>query len=335
MKCSEIKEFLSAYANDELSPLQKGIVEEHLSGCVDCRATLADYRVIRQQLESLKTVLHMPETTDAMTFQIKSLSYIKLASKWLCPALVALPIIVAMIILLVIQPWNPVSGPQAVIAKAITATDGLITYRVSCNPFISFSFPDGREIQSEGEWEFVLPSRSHIKFTLEGRVSEYIWIGNTVYYLRENSVILFADPYSFPLFDPPNKENILQELESIANLEQLIDENIDGVDCLHFKWIDSERANSTIELWLGKGDYLIRQRISRTTMPNGKISVSIKKYYDFNQTISIKAPVTSSGALLDGWIVMDTASMSGNIQAPTETGTTMTTSLPHTTTKSP
>ena len=71
MKCSEFKEFLSAYANDELSPIQRGFVEEHLSGCIDCRATLADYRVIRQQLESLKTVPTMPDIRDTITLEFK------------------------------------------------------------------------------------------------------------------------------------------------------------------------------------------------------------------------------------------------------------------------
>ena len=102
---------------------------------------------------------------------------------------------------------------------------------------------------------------------------------------------------------------------------------IDGIDCFHFKGIDNERANTTIELWLGKDDYLIRQRISQTTMPDGTIHTSVRKYYDFNQPISIKAPVTSSGELLDGWQVVDMASFSEPSQAPVETGTTTTTGI--------
>ena len=60
MKCAELKEFLSAYANNELSQLQREFVEEHLSGCADCRAILENYEGTRRQLETLQS---MPVST--------------------------------------------------------------------------------------------------------------------------------------------------------------------------------------------------------------------------------------------------------------------------------
>ena len=54
MRCSDIEELLSAYADDELPFTQKDFVEEHLAACADCRATLEDYRLIRRQLTSLR-----------------------------------------------------------------------------------------------------------------------------------------------------------------------------------------------------------------------------------------------------------------------------------------
>ncbi|MBN1367730.1 MAG: zf-HC2 domain-containing protein [Dehalococcoidales bacterium] len=78
MKCSEFKEFLSAYANNELTPLQKEFVEEHLEHCNDCRAALEDYRVIRQQLESLQV---LPKTINSVITQIPQIPHNKKRSK--------------------------------------------------------------------------------------------------------------------------------------------------------------------------------------------------------------------------------------------------------------
>ncbi|GAI33150.1 unnamed protein product, partial [marine sediment metagenome] len=54
MKCSDIEELLSAYANEELSRTQREFVEEHLSSCADCRTALADYTTVRHWLTSLR-----------------------------------------------------------------------------------------------------------------------------------------------------------------------------------------------------------------------------------------------------------------------------------------
>ena len=331
MKCSEIKELLSAYANDELLLTQKESVEEHLSGCIDCRTTLADYRVIRQQLESLKTLPAMPDIRDTTMSKIKSLKKSRLTTRWMRPSLVAIPIIAIIITLFVLQPWRPLSGPEVVMAKAIAATDSILTYRASSSPFIIISLPDDRAMKLDAEWEFVLPDRIHLKLAFNGHISEYISIGSLNYRWMDNNVTF---PF-LPTIDVPSKENSLKELKLVTGLEQLPDDSIDGITCFHFKGIDSEGANTTIELWLGKEDYLLRQRISQTIMPDSTIHTSIKKYYDFNQPITIKAPLTSSGELLDGWTVWDTASLSTPGQAPVETGTTTTTSLPYTTTTSP
>jgi predicted anti-sigma-YlaC factor YlaD len=46
VNCKDFEELLSAYADGELSRTQKEFIEERLSGCADCRATLAQYEAV-------------------------------------------------------------------------------------------------------------------------------------------------------------------------------------------------------------------------------------------------------------------------------------------------
>jgi hypothetical protein len=43
MVCDDLSQLLPAYALDQLSPAERRLVEEHVSGCDDCRTALADY----------------------------------------------------------------------------------------------------------------------------------------------------------------------------------------------------------------------------------------------------------------------------------------------------
>lgn len=87
----------------------------------------------------------------------------------------------------------------------------------------------------------------------------------------------------------------------MGELQQLPDENIDGVDCLHYTVIP-RWGDSSFEVWIGKDDYLIRQMTQRTEDENA-ISTYITRYYDFNADIVIKPPLATSGELLPGWAV--------------------------------
>lgn len=54
MRCSDLQELLSAYANGELPLTQREFVEEHLASCANCRAALAGYSWVRQRLTFLR-----------------------------------------------------------------------------------------------------------------------------------------------------------------------------------------------------------------------------------------------------------------------------------------
>lgn len=57
----------------------------------------------------------------------------------------------------------------------------------------------------------------------------------------------------------------------------------------------------TMELWIGKSDYLIRREI----VTYRASSVSEVRFFDFNKEIIIEPPVDESGELLEGWSSYD------------------------------
>ena len=88
-------------------------------------------------------------------------------------------------------------------------------------------------------------------------------------------------------------------LQFIFELEQLPNETLDGVECLHYSGVP-RFGNIPCEIWIGKNDYFIRQVINRYE-DDRLIQTFITKYYDFNEDIDIQPPVDSSGSLLSGW----------------------------------
>jgi predicted anti-sigma-YlaC factor YlaD len=87
MKCRDLKELLSAYADDELSRTQREFVEEHLYSCLICRTTLEEYRSVNQKLTSLREVPIMSDIKGAIIQKIKEEQVRKPLKYWLRPAL--------------------------------------------------------------------------------------------------------------------------------------------------------------------------------------------------------------------------------------------------------
>ncbi len=67
----------------------------------------------------------------------------------------------------------------------------------------------------------------------------------------------------------------------------------------------SIRGSRVIDLWIGKSDYLMRQMKQEIHGPDPKdetqhLAVEFT-FYDFNQPVSIEAPLDANGQLLPGW----------------------------------
>lgn len=321
MKCSEIKELLSAYANDELLLTQKEFVEDHLAGCIDCRATLADFRVIRERIVSLKAIPVMPDTKEITLQKVKALSIRKSTFKWVRPSLAAIPIAAIMITLFVLQPWSPANGPTTVMAmdqlvqRVTYATAADLVH--SCRAIVS----DSVSIDSNGNIQFLsdvydfeitapfLSTHLTIKDVQTGKTNEFIYDVNlngcTEYYLASNSISVDYITAMNKSGGIPGKSKTLTFLQYLTSTQQLPDEIIDGVECLHYKGISGGQFGTAggvpIEFWIGKDDFVIRQITQQLPEQAGTGLISIRKYYDFNAPIIIQAPIAASGDLLVGW----------------------------------
>lgn len=314
MRCSDYEELLSANASNELAQTQREFIEEHLSNCADCMDTLRSYKSVRQHLSALKDIQPNPNLKDTVMLKIKGTK--PRTRKWLRPALVSFPIIAIMIALLIIQPWSATNGHQGVLAKVITASEDIQSYRVarywSSRPI---NRPDAEPIVSERFWEFILPDRAHAVFnhsynsisngvvTLIEESGEFFIIGNSLYSRTDNDRgMSLGNGNVFALSGGiPTKEHGLGILQFMFELQQLPDENIDGVDCLHYKGIP-KLGNIPAEIWIGKDDYFIRQ-ITQIHEGDYELSTYSTRYYDFNTDITIEPPLTASGELLPGWEV--------------------------------
>jgi hypothetical protein len=195
---------------------------------------------------------------------------------------------------------NPLSesilSPEEVIAKSKAVMDGLKAYR--CETSTVNIDENGNTNQSKGNMEYIVPDRSH---TTSGD-SESITIGNIVY-----QRLTTESTWSVRNFDQPfvssQKLSIGIFYEPLVELVALRDENIDGVQCFHYKASRDMKAVAeeqlkrlnqldpsdpkyvnlresqemmvqtlantvlNVEYWIGKGDYFVRRVGFEQKMP--------------------------------------------------------------------
>jgi hypothetical protein len=318
MKCRDLEELLSAYADGELPRAQREFVEEHLADCSQCQATLADYMKVRQQLTSLRVVPTMPDIKGSTMSKIKDM-HNRSVRRWMRPALAAISVVIVLIVLLVLQPWG--SLPGGIMAKACATTEGLLSYRTSSS---LVSTHNGETTIWDSEGEYAAPDRYRGKFTLGNSTFEVITIGDKNYAWRADNTTdnaWSAGIYGWPL----SKEDTLSLLDLLTKIENLPDERIAGVDCFHLRGeFDEEIVKSmdeqaaaievVVEVWIGKDDYLIRQvthnvQIFASDGGVGTFSY-LEVYYDFNEPIEIEPPLDVDGKLLPGWQLIESSAQS-------------------------
>ncbi len=109
MNCRDLEELLSAYADGELPRTPKEFIDEHLAGCPECRATLADFAAAGRLLASLGAVPAAPDMRQATLTKIKAQNTLHKStlSYWLRPALATGAVLTALVALLITQPWTP------------------------------------------------------------------------------------------------------------------------------------------------------------------------------------------------------------------------------------
>jgi len=216
---------------------------------------------------------------------------------------------------------------REVTTKAITATCEARSYRTSAVHTYTVNGETG-EITYESE--FVAPDRSRYKTSRDGKWSETISIGDKSYIRSSEkprwcqSPCQYEDGSSAQATSIP-LEKELEPLNWLVNLEKLPGEEIDGVNCWHYRgkvdmyaYVDMlqktaetkygqipehleemRRWRRNFELWVEKDIYLIRQlkEEMRFTMFNPDMGEenlftgsTTMRFYDFNKPISIEPP---------------------------------------------
>lgn len=258
MNCRDLEELLSAYADGELSRTQREFIEEHLSGCADCREALAEFEAAGRQLTSLR---HVPETTDiraAALSKIKatSTSSRKSFGRWLRPVTATGAAVIVLIIALV-QPWSGAPEPQVVLARTYDAVAAVQSYRMTLSSY-STSTADGWTSEQQMEIEFAAPDRYHVVSTskLNGNLEpdlEYNIIIGDKQYSREgkNTGYVMAGTPSVSSF--LERETTLHYLDMLTDIETLPGEAVGSVECLHYKgtW-DIEKYVAQVKASMGE-----------------------------------------------------------------------------------
>lgn len=283
------------------------------------------------QLWKIIGVFHF-KTMDEITDIIGKKNH----SKWLRPVLVVIPVIAILTALFIWQPWSAPTVSH-IIDGAREVTADLQSYQVMIE-----RTSDTEDGAYRIEIEFSAPDRYHYLYTGDGLDMEVILIGE-VPYLRDVpgdsfGVSTWTGPggYSSVI----SSEYTARTLDYLTDIERLPDEVIDGTDCFHYEgtydWekqlreifsddsasgrpplseaqlqerIEEEReeaGTTTINVWIGKEDYLIRkmERVTQRPDMSGVVrtSTQIMSFSGFNEPIEIAAPVDSQGNLLLGWV---------------------------------
>jgi hypothetical protein len=118
MNCKDFKELLSAYADGELSLIQRDFIEEHLADCPDCMVTVNSYKSVNLKIKSLRDTQVMPDIKGTTMSNIKREQFIKPTRKWLRPA----PVVICAIITLLfvtVSVWAVTQKDPAYVTEAV------------------------------------------------------------------------------------------------------------------------------------------------------------------------------------------------------------------------
>jgi hypothetical protein len=201
-------------------------------------------------------------------------------------------------------------SPQSALASAYTTTTGLQSAHIVMEQIMQTS-QEGRPVTrvwyAEGDFQF--PDRMQMTTRYDGQDMEMVTIGRKVYTRSAGQSTWQVQnlppfvPVSFADVPAPDLKSMLEQMKMAGNVEQLPDEEIDGVLCLRYRWqVDFGRARQQfrqqlnaqdpevktwletldrmevksqpgLDYWLGKQDHLVRQfrmhYVFNMPMPSG------------------------------------------------------------------
>jgi hypothetical protein len=235
-------------------------------------------------------------------------------------------LMIACVVLLMLPTAACASGAdlRAVTTTAVTSTLDAESWRVQ--GAASYS-ADGEALETTWEGEFAAPDRSRMRITTgTGTWCEATRIGEQSY-VSTSEMPESGGAASGAACVMLSMAGLLEPLEVLIDVERLADEEIDGVQCLHYRGrLDMDalvqreearagpeasreslelmrRGSIEVELWVGKDDYLIRRMRRLDRLPVLEAESQEEKWtkqsmvlrlYDFNEPIAIELPPLGS-----------------------------------------
>lgn len=247
------------------------------------------------------------------------------AEGWIPHALVAAVTIVILVVLLSVQPWS---------ANAYTRVN---TFRLT---IYTNTVEGNNTTESVNKMLYGAPNRVRITTTGDSGMLDIIIIGRDLYSSSPQGLGVYSAEAMLRSITGliPGLEHTENTLESLADTEELENEEIAGTLCRHYRGrmdyakgireqiaeLDPEQPNydaivemleeqiksfeeigTNIEVWVGKDDGLVHKLHYQMWMTlEGEWETSagtLVEYYDINGAVAVDAPLDSGGELLPGW----------------------------------
>ncbi|MBN1643240.1 MAG: zf-HC2 domain-containing protein [Dehalococcoidales bacterium] len=246
MKCKEMRELLSAYADDELSPQQRELVEKHLGGCSDCRKRLKGDEWVQKQLSSLQEAPLMSNFTRSTISKIQESGEKKNTRTVRRRLLVAVPLVTIVAVVAALYPTVLSLNPEEVIAKAYAATEAVTSFKVTFSEAVKTAGMTSWFDSSFYNIEWVNEDQYHYStgtYTPHSEI-ELIMLFDKIYSRESPSLAPLRSSRleeeiencinGGNLNSLVSKEYTLAFLDSLTSISEINQERIDGVTCRHY-----------------------------------------------------------------------------------------------------
>ena len=237
MKCKEIKQLLSAYADGELSAEIRDNVKNHIDGCNACKELLAEQVKLREQIGVISTTPALPNMESRIMSAVTNNVNKRRTRRWLRPTLIAAPVVLALAIILPIVMPTLALTPEKVLAKAGEAMLNVKSYRFIENSYTLDPTTNEFSVQDyHSEAEFT--SNSYQIRWGTGPFTESNYFETIVFdgqqYICGGGASPMLTPEEMQEFTP--SASLTQgKLDMLEKIEVLPEETIDGALCFHYR----------------------------------------------------------------------------------------------------
>ncbi|XUW99900.1 MAG: zf-HC2 domain-containing protein [Dehalogenimonas sp.] len=204
MKCDDLKDLVSSYADGELDGARREFIETHLKSCPDCQALLTEYRRAGYKLSSLR---HMPQTLDIgprTMARIKSPPAAPKRSWFWRPAFISIPVVIALVITLIVNlPGGEQPITASVLVQHVLQNSGNIKSFRSDSISILTTHSNNGDYLTSTESTSLFDLASQRSYTTQTVTTTSI-IG--IVSVGKPTKVYYSDGYAYQLYDDPSRD---------------------------------------------------------------------------------------------------------------------------------